>query len=78
MAANRRLGVTCRDHVELKNHLVEQMKSGTIITGPTSVEFVMRTMHEAISEDDGQLGAAVAPDPPIAVAQGSTKAPKKQ
>ncbi|WCM49430.1 hypothetical protein OH720_20815 [Pseudomonas sp. WJP1] len=55
MAANLGLGGTCRDHAELKTRLVEQMKSGTIITGPTSVEYVMRTMLEAISEDDGWI-----------------------
>lgn len=52
MAANLGLRASCQDHAELRKHLVERMNSGTIITGPTKVEYVMRAMLEAISKDD--------------------------
>ena len=55
MAANLGLVTKCKDHAALRTHLVEQMKSGTIITGPTVIEYVMRAMLEAISEDDGWI-----------------------
>lgn len=55
IAAKLGLGANCQDHTELRTHLVERMKNRTIITGPTTVEYVMRAMLEAISEDDGWI-----------------------
>ncbi|WP_447652277.1 hypothetical protein [Pseudomonas abietaniphila] len=55
MAGNLGLGGICRDHSALKTHLGERMKSGTIVTEPTAIEYVMRTMLEAVSENDGWI-----------------------
>ncbi|WP_236487396.1 hypothetical protein, partial [Pseudomonas sp. PA-3-6H] len=53
MGANLGLRASCQDHAELRTHLAEQMRCGTIITEPASVEYVMRAILEAIGEDDG-------------------------
>ncbi|NVZ75978.1 hypothetical protein HX859_13915 [Pseudomonas gingeri] len=59
MGANLGLRASCQNHAELRTHLAEQMRCGTIITEPASVEHVMRAILEAIGEDDGWV------DPPI-------------
>lgn len=59
MAAKLGLDGSCEDHTELKAQLIEQMKNGRIISGATTVEYVMRAMLEAISEHDAWVDPKV-------------------